>query len=302
MKKTIGILFPLLLVLNTAFAADLNRFLGHWKNSDQNTRGITVLDIGKSGANITVQAWGKCSPSDCDWGRTTGYAYTPDIKSNPATMTEALSALFKTDFSETTLIIRFSDDGTLNVEALTRFTDNSKRSNYQSLFTFEQAEAASSGGDCITYNPDTLKIVNEWANGWLLTDGNSRMQMLDNEQDAKNALALARRYSSQCFIGRDNKRANRADYIVEFWGGDTGQATTLTKVDALPFNPANLKIVDEGSKGWLLTDGTSRMLMLDNEQDAQAALNMASQFTKHCFIGRDNKRPNRKAYIIEYWE
>lgn len=42
--------------------------------------------------------------------------------------------------------------------------------------------------------------------------------------------------------------------------------------------------------------------MLDNEQDAKAALAMAKQHTSQCFIGRDNKRPNRKDYIIQYWQ
>lgn len=156
--------------------------------------------------------------------------------------------------------------------------------------------------DCLPYNPSNLKIVNNGAIGWLLTDGASSMLLLDNEQDAKAALAMAQRYTSQCFIGRDNKRPNRKDYIIGYWSGKSGISTVIGKTDCLPYNPANLKIVNEGASGWLLTDGVSRMLILDNEQDAKAALAMAKQYTKHCFIGRDNKRPNRKDYIVEYWE
>jgi hypothetical protein len=39
-----------------------------------------------------------------------------------------------------------------------------------------------------------LFIVDEGANGWLLTEGGShRMMMLDNKQDAEEALAVAKR-------------------------------------------------------------------------------------------------------------
>jgi len=42
--------------------------------------------------------------------------------------------------------------------------------------------------------------------------------------------------------------------------------------------------------------------MLDNEQDAKCALALAKNHTKQCFIGRDNRRPNRKDFIVLYWE
>jgi hypothetical protein len=40
---------------------------GTWKNTDPNTRGITKVII--SGKGTTIQTFGKCSPSDCDWGK-----------------------------------------------------------------------------------------------------------------------------------------------------------------------------------------------------------------------------------------
>jgi sphingomyelin phosphodiesterase len=72
--------------------------------------------------------------------------------------------------------------------------------------------------------------------------------------------------------------------------------------DCLTYNPADLRIVDEGASGWLLTDGRSRMLTLDTRQDALDALALARRHTKHCFIGRGNARANRSSYIVAYWE
>jgi hypothetical protein len=156
--------------------------------------------------------------------------------------------------------------------------------------------------DCLLYNPAKLNIVNEDAQGWLLTDGVSRMLMLDDQSDAQKALALAKRHTAHCFIGRDNTRSNRRDYILEYWKGNSGQATTITSEDCISYNRANLKIVDEAANGWLLTDGSSRMAMLDDRQDAESALAVAKGYSQQCFIGRDNQRPNRKDYIVRYWK
>jgi hypothetical protein len=155
--------------------------------------------------------------------------------------------------------------------------------------------------DCLPYNPRNLRIVSEGAKGFLLTDGRSRMLMLDNREDARKALALARRHTKHCFIGRDNRRPNRKDYIFEYWGGDSGITTSLGREDCIPYDPHKLHIVNEGARGWLLTDGRSRMAMLDNASDARRALAVARRHTRQCFIGRNNRRPNRKDYIVQYF-
>ncbi|MEW6472174.1 MAG: hypothetical protein AB1679_07880 [Actinomycetota bacterium] len=156
--------------------------------------------------------------------------------------------------------------------------------------------------DCIPYRSANLQIVNEGAAGWLLTDGSSRMLILDNESDAKSALALAKAHTKQCFIGRNNQRPDRKTYIVEYWEGTSGLAAApISPQDCLPYDPANVRIIDEGATGWLLTDGVSRMLVLDNQTDAGNALTLAKRHRAHCFIGRSNQRADRASYIVEYW-
>ena len=155
--------------------------------------------------------------------------------------------------------------------------------------------------DCLSYNPENLTIVDEGSSGWLLTDGVSRMVMLDNEADARNALALARRHTAHCFLGRDTQRPNRSTYVNEFWLGDSGISTTMVNEDCIAYDPNNLAIIDENESGWLLTDGRSRMVMLDNETDARAMLAYAQGNDRQCFIGRGNSRSNRMGYIMDYW-
>jgi hypothetical protein len=62
----------------------------------------------------------------------------------------------------------------------------------------------------------------EVSDGYLLTDGNLKIQLLDNKEDAHNALRVARRYTYLGFIGRENNRRNRYDYITQYWGGNSG--------------------------------------------------------------------------------
>ncbi|HPA50024.1 MAG TPA: C1 family peptidase [Thermoanaerobaculia bacterium] len=157
--------------------------------------------------------------------------------------------------------------------------------------------------DEIAYNPRTLRIVDEGARGWLLTDGVSRMKILDSKEDARNALCVARRYTRQGFVGRDNRRANRIDYITEYWAGNSGLPhEPLTREDAIPYDPSKVVAEDIDADGWRLREGSHWMLLADDLNDALAVLQIVERYTKMCFIGRGNHRPDRKSYIMTYWE
>jgi C1A family cysteine protease len=155
-------------------------------------------------------------------------------------------------------------------------------------------------GEC---NPRALRIVDEGPNGWLLTDGISRMKMFDNKEDARNGLRVARRHTRHGFIGRDNPRRNRIDYITEYWVGNSELSwEPLTKTDCIPYNPNNVVAEDLDAKGWRLREGNHWMLLAHDLNDALAVLRVVERHSRMCFIGRGNKRPNRKSYIMTYWE
>jgi hypothetical protein len=127
------------------------------------------------------------------------------------------------------------------------------------------------------------------------------MVLLDNKTDADAAKALAQGYTSHCFIGRNNSRPNRRDYIVEYWTGGSGQPGPIRPEDCISYQTTALRIVNDSTTGWSLVAGKAQLLILDNQQDATNALALAKHFTKQCFIGRANTRPDRKAYIVQYW-
>ncbi len=298
-KMTLFLSALFLLTICLPGVAQINQFDGNWVNVASTTGGVTKLKIDVAGTSVKLQVFGKCQPTDCDWGKVEATAYAPNVGSNLVTTARSLTAIYNPGFATKIVVVTPLRGLRLQADIYTRFTDGSGRTNYDASYIFKPEGIAT---DCLTYNPDNLKIVNEGAHGWLLTDGRSRMLILDNEADAKRALALAKRHTSHCFIGRDNTRANRRDYVHEYWLGASGEITTITGEDCLSYNPAILRIVDEGANGFLLTDGFSRMAMYDDRADAEEGLRVARLNSKQCFIGRNNTRPNRRDYIVEYWK
>jgi C1A family cysteine protease len=157
--------------------------------------------------------------------------------------------------------------------------------------------------DCIPYDPTKLQIVNRGALGYMLTDGRMSMRLFDNPEDARNGLRVARRHTQQCFVGRDNPRQNRRDYILEYWSGTSNlPIEPLTRTDAIPYHPNNVVATDLDAAGWRLQDGEHWMLIAHDMNDALAMLQVVERHTRLCFIGRNNTRPNRKDYIMTYFE
>jgi hypothetical protein len=132
--------FLLLLLTATGGLASMAQFAGSWTNVDANTRGITNLDIAVMGADAQVHAWGKCHPTDCDWGTVQAQAFAPSVSSDVISGADTIIAVFVTSFSQTTLVIK-PDGSRLKVDSYDRFTDNSGRSNYLASYTFQKASA-----------------------------------------------------------------------------------------------------------------------------------------------------------------
>jgi hypothetical protein len=130
----------LLLLTTTGGLAGMAQFAGSWTNVDTNTAGITKLDIAVMGTNVNVQGWGKCHPTDCDWGTVQAQAFAPGVSSDIPSDADTLIAVFDAGFSETTLIIK-TVGNQLNVDSYDRFKDNSGRSNYLASYTFQKGQA-----------------------------------------------------------------------------------------------------------------------------------------------------------------
>lgn len=103
--------------------------VGTWMNSDHATRGLVRVMIAANGNEITVHAFGACSPTPCDWGQVNGLVFADNVCSTPAV---AFTASYAFGFKVTTIVGHLFN-GALFVETFDHFTDNSGRADYYSL-------------------------------------------------------------------------------------------------------------------------------------------------------------------------
>jgi DNA/RNA endonuclease YhcR with UshA esterase domain len=127
-------IFILFLVIITVFTGcagttpSVNNFYGFWVNEDTDTPSITKVDIQKIGGIIYVHMWGKCYPTDCDWGiETTNISDATD---------GTLNLVWNQGFAIKTQELILLSDGRLKVITFCHFTDNSGRPDYESIEFF----------------------------------------------------------------------------------------------------------------------------------------------------------------------
>ncbi len=118
------------IVLTGPASASLGQMLGNWTNVNPNTRDIVRIMITDVGGAVEVHAWGACSPTPCDWGTVKAILYAPNVSAPLPADAQYLEADFPQSFAQVKLIIDPTPvGGELRAVALTRFTDNSGRSN-----------------------------------------------------------------------------------------------------------------------------------------------------------------------------
>jgi hypothetical protein len=76
---------------SVAMSADPAAFVGEWCNKDFNTRGNTRIRIYLDGEKLMVHMWGRCHPTECDWGETTATIVPEDKKSITVTWNQGLA-------------------------------------------------------------------------------------------------------------------------------------------------------------------------------------------------------------------
>lgn len=153
------------------------------------------------------------------------------------------------------------------------------------------------------YRPEKLCIVNAGSRGWSLWDGKKNLKFLDNQEDANNALRVAQRHNIYGLIGMRNQRPNRLEYIMEYWRGQSGlPGVNLTQMDCIRYDPAEAIAVDRDEKGWEIYCGSRFIQLADDMDDALAILRLVQRHRCVGFIGRVNKRPEPRDFIMTYWE
>lgn len=110
-------------------AVSATPLVGTWTNCDHSTPSLAKLVIASKNMEITVHAFGACTPTPCDMGTIDGMLFADGVSSTPAV---SFTAHYQFSFKETTITGHLFQN-VLFVETFNHFTDNSGRSDYYRL-------------------------------------------------------------------------------------------------------------------------------------------------------------------------
>ncbi len=306
MKKTLtafSSLLVLLLLFHTSAQASVNQFTGTWFNTDPNTRGITKLVINNNGGKVSLHAWGKCHPKDCDWGKVPAFLFAPNVSLELMKNAKALTAMFEKGFSQTLVVVKPAGKNRIKAETFTRFTDGSNRSNYHSSYTFKRMLIATPipippqpmpmplpqpgpavQEDCVSFNPNTA-TVRKIGGRWKVVDGNHWMfDFGSKKNEAYRTLEIIKHYgmNQSCFVGRPDPSFQ---YMLVSGKSPKG---ALGGEDCVSFNPNTIQVKEFNGR-WKIVDGSHWMFDFGSKKaEAEKAYAIIKKygFTRSCFVGR----------------
>jgi hypothetical protein len=145
--------------------------------------------------------------------------------------------------------------------------------------------------DCVTYDPSNVTVDGSGASGTFVVSSGSTVVMRLHGQDdmvGQQALALAQRYKEHCYIGRNNTRDPKGDYIFDYWLKPSGNTPEIPDEDdaCRTYNNHNLTVENMGDgDGWRVKDHDDVLHVFDNGADANSADKILLKYTQICSIG-----------------
>lgn len=116
-------LLTIVLHIPIAHGDESASWMGSWTNTDANTSSTTRLLITNTNGKLLVRGYGKCSPTDCDWGTTPLHL----CKDRTDSLGLVGFAAWNQGFTDRYIVLRLKSSQ-LVVESFDIFKDNSGRS------------------------------------------------------------------------------------------------------------------------------------------------------------------------------
>jgi hypothetical protein len=119
-----------------------NALLGTWINTNANSNSVKQVVVSPTRiGNVTVDAFGACSPTLCEWGKVPAVIYGSNVSSTTGVTFQTDQRFLSggTEWSRTTLfgrVVRTEAGLRLRLQELTVFEDGSGRKNYRVDETF----------------------------------------------------------------------------------------------------------------------------------------------------------------------
>ena len=149
MKKVLLVLFVLSALIINSFGQEqtdlnnklLSRYAGVWENVDSQTVDLTKVIITNDNNELFINAFGKCNPRDCEWGKVKIFEIAASIEEEKNVLPfDYLLAIWEMDGqikNAMTIIMKITiksgPNPKLYIDTITIFNDNSERSNYHDL-------------------------------------------------------------------------------------------------------------------------------------------------------------------------
>jgi hypothetical protein len=269
----------------TIAKANPQDFVGTWVNTDSDTGGVTRLVITSVAGSddLMIQVFGRCHPSDCDWGSTDLVTYGSSVQDPDHTQG---TAQYQKGYANTllTLQLRGMARDRINLQSFTEFTDSSHRENYALQEQFERRQTAVLQEDCVGFNPATT-TVSQINGRWKIVDGSHWLfDFGSNESEAQQALSVIQHYgmNQSCFVGRPGPSFK---YLLVNEAAPMG---AMPDEDCVSFNPET-SVVSQINGRWKIVDGHHWVFDFDHQEDeARQSLDIiqAHGFNQSCFVGR----------------
>jgi hypothetical protein len=151
--------------------------LGTWVNTNPSSNSVKQLVVSPTRiGNVTVDAFGACVPTYCEWGKVPAIVYGTNVSSTTGLTFQTNQRFLSgnTEWSRTTLlgqVVKTADGLRLNLRELTVFEDGSARKNYEVDESFKLGEGqapAISGNSVSTYRLGDRPALNAGAHGvWI---------------------------------------------------------------------------------------------------------------------------------------
>jgi hypothetical protein len=117
----------------------LSNLLGTWYNTQPTSGGVVKIIVTLDAGLLKVHAYGKCTPTPCDWGTVTASPFSRSVSSGVA---YGFDATYVPGFAETviTAVRKFDLDGGsyLEVQTRTKFVAGDTRYDYERIEMFRK--------------------------------------------------------------------------------------------------------------------------------------------------------------------
>lgn len=149
-------------------------------------------------------------------------------------------------------------------------------------FSARKQSTASVKEDCIRFDGGSLDVQRD-GDGYVLTDGGSRMLTFANRSEALRARQTLEAYdlNQQCFVGRPDPS------MTYYLSNGTAPSGPQPDEDCIRFDADQLDLQQEGSR-YVLISNRSRMRMVPNRDEGEQIIAVIEKhgFNRTCYIGR----------------